>query len=68
MLSKLDHAVLNDVQRGVLIADVIDAAFERAFFHAFQEIGEFLFGCQKVSFSTGSIPNYGIASVRRNDR
>ena len=47
MLSQLHHAVLNDVERRLFFTDVVHAAFESAFFNAFQEVGEFLFSSQR---------------------
>ena len=49
MLGQLEHAVLHDVERRFLVANVVDRALECALFYAFEEIGEFLFGCQDGS-------------------
>jgi len=46
VLSQLHHAVLHDVQGGLLVAHVIDRALESPLFDALEEVGEFLFGCQ----------------------
>jgi hypothetical protein len=39
VLSELEHAFLNDVQRGLFVANVIDGALEGSLFDALQEIG-----------------------------
>ena len=35
MLRQFQHAVLHDVQGGLLVADVVNRTFERSFLHAF---------------------------------
>jgi hypothetical protein len=47
MLSQFHHGVLNNVERGFLVADVVNAALESAFFNAFQEVRKFLVCCQR---------------------
>ena len=47
MLSQFEHAVLNNVQGGILVADVEKAALECTLFDAFEEFGQFLFSGQK---------------------
>jgi hypothetical protein len=38
---ELHHAVLHDIKRGFLVADVVHAAFKGAAFGLFEEVGEF---------------------------
>ena len=46
VLGQLHHAVLDDVQGGFLVANVVDRALESPFLDAFQEVGKFSFGGQ----------------------
>jgi hypothetical protein len=43
VLGQLDHAVLHDVQGGLLVADMENAALEGALFNVFEECRQFLF-------------------------
>src|SRR3989344_2494953 len=53
VLCQLEHAVLHDVERRFLIANVVDRALECALFYTFEEVGEFSFGCQDGSAREG---------------
>ena len=46
VLGQAQHAVLHDVQSGLLVAHVVKRAFVRSFFHAFEKVRKFLFRCQ----------------------
>ena len=39
VLCEFEHAVLHDIEGRFLVTDVVDGAFKRTFFHAFQEFG-----------------------------
>ena len=46
VLHQLHHAVLHDIQCRLVIAHMVDRTLESAFFHAFEEVGQFFFGGQ----------------------
>jgi len=46
MLAQLHHAVLNNIERGLLVPHMVERAFEGSFFNADQKVREFLFGGQ----------------------
>jgi hypothetical protein len=49
MLSQFHHAVLNDIKRRLVIADMKDSSFERAFFYANQKVRKFFVRSQGCS-------------------
>ena len=53
VFGQLEHAVLHDVQRRFLIANMVERALEGALFYTFEEVGKFLFGCQEGSAREG---------------
>ena len=53
VVAEFEHAVLDDVQRGLLITHLINRAFESAFVHALEEGVELLCGGQGVAKENG---------------
>ena len=49
MFSQFHHAVLNDIKRRLVIADMKDSSFERAFFYANQKVRKFFVRSQGCS-------------------
>ena len=55
LLGEPDHRVLDDVQRGVVVANGVEGALEGPLFDALEEVGEFFFGSQERG-AAGVVP------------
>ena len=49
MFGQFHHAVLNDIERRLVVADMKDSSFERAFFYANQKVRKFFVRSQGCS-------------------
>ena len=69
VLGQLEHAVLHDIQGGLLIADVKIAALECALFYAFEECRQFLFcGQERVTLEKiGGVPVGKLSIIASTD-
>ena len=65
-LSQLHHAVLNDVQGGLFVPDMVEAALEGAAFHTAKEVGQFFVGGQNVK-AEGALQAWAPSSLNAKE-